>query len=322
MTHGPDPLLRDLAPADLDAARELLQQALPWDRAGVVAAEKLYGGNGRRDGQTIGAFSPAGALLGVLSQAGRWIKLLAVRPDAQQRGVGTALLAAARAFTAAQPGRTPSGQRPRLRIGDHPGNYLSPGLDERYTGAVRFLRDRGFVEIARCTNMRAPIGDNPLITPARSAALDESSARDGYTLRRAAPGDVPALTAMIEAAFAPVWAYEVARALGPGLGGEPAAHTPALPEGAAVHVALGPSGAPVAFAAHDGNNRGLGWFGPMGTLEAHRGHGLGEALLLRCLLDVRDRPEGGVIAWVGPAAFYTRACGAQPDRRFIVFEET
>ncbi len=60
----------------------------------------------------------------------------------------------------------------------------------------------------------------------------------------------------------------------------------------------------------------------MGTLEDHRGHGLGEALLLRCLMDVRQRPEGGVIAWVGPASFYTRTCGAVPDRRFVVYEET
>ncbi len=75
------------------------------------------------------------------------------------------------------------------------------------------------------------------------------------------------------------------------------------------------------FAAHDGNNRGLGWFGPMGTLDTHRGQGLGEALLLGCLLDVVDRPDGGVIAWVGPVGFYSRACGAVPDRRFVVFEE-
>ena len=80
------------------------------------------------------------------------------------------------------------------------------------------------------------------------------------------------------------------------------------------------SGAAVAFTAHDGNNRGLGWFGPMGTLPAHRGRGLGEALVLRCLADVRTRPEGRVIAWVG-RSFYARTCGAVPERRFIVYEE-
>jgi GNAT superfamily N-acetyltransferase len=143
----------------------------------------------------------------------------------------------------------------------------------------------------------------------------------GYTLRRAEAGDLPALLAMIESQFSPIWAYEVARALGPRLGGEAAAHTPELDEGAAVHLACDGASEIVAFAAHDGNNRGLGWFGPMGTLPAHRGHGLGEALLLACLADVRARPEGGVIAWVGPVSFYGRACGAVPDRSFVVYEE-
>ena len=171
-------------------------------------------------------------------------------------------------------------------------------------------------------DLRAPLDGNPLISSERVFTLCTAAEKDGYTLRRAGAEDATALLSMIERSFAPVWAYEVARALGPHLGGEAAAHTPELPEGAAVHVAYDRSDAPVAFAAHDGNNRGLGWFGPMGTLEDHRGHGLGEALLLRCLMDVRQRPEGGVIAWVGPASFYTRTCGAVPDRRFVVYEET
>ena len=59
---------------------------------------------------------------------------------------------------------------------------------------------------------------------------------------------------------------------------------------------------------------------PAGTSPEHRGRGLGEALLLRCLLDVRGLPEAGVIAWIGPRAFYARACGAVSDRRFLSLE--
>ena len=311
-------IVRPLTAADLGEAAALLAAALPWDQVAVVAAEKLFGGNGRRSGQSLGVFSRSAELLGVLAYAGRFIKLLAVRPEAQRRGIGTALLAAARAALAAA---AAGGSPPRLRIGDHPGNYLSPGVDERYAAAHAFFRARGLQEVGRCLNLRAPVRDNPLCSEERLAALRGAAAGAGYTLRRAQAADLPALLALIETKFAPVWAYEVKRALGPELGGEAAAHTPALPEGAAVHLALTAGGEPVAFAAHDGNNRGLGWFGPMGTLPEHRGRGLGEALVLACLADVRERPEGGVIAWVGPESFYARTCGAVPDRRFIVYEE-
>ena len=126
---------------------------------------------------------------------------------------------------------------------------------------------------------------------------------------------------MIAQHFSPVWSHEVERALGLELGGPAAAHTPSLFEGASVHVAHDRDGALVAFAAHDGNNRGLGWFGPTGVLPQNRGHGIGELLLLHCLRDVAARPEGGVIAWVGPVEYYARACAARPDRRFVVYEE-
>jgi predicted N-acetyltransferase YhbS len=104
-----------------------------------------------------------------------------------------------------------------------------------------------------------------------------------------------------------VWSFEVGRALaGPRR---------------AVHVAV-QNNSFVAFAAADGNNQGLGWFGPAGTDPAHRGKKLGESLLLRCLQDVRGLPEGGVIAWIGPKAFYAKACGAVDDRRFVTLERS
>ncbi|MFO0574867.1 MAG: hypothetical protein U1A78_12825 [Polyangia bacterium] len=320
--------VRPLAGAALEreAAAALLTAALPHDRIDVVLDEKLFGGNGRRPSQTLGAFSGGGELLGVLAQAGRFIKLLAVLPSAQRRGVGTALLRAARAFVAAP--EAGDGGRPRLRIGDCAGNYLSPGVDERYAAARDFFTARGFVEVGRNLNLRAALADHPLVTAERAEALEHRARDAGYRLLRAGAAEAPALLELVEREFSWWWAYELRRALGPTLPlggrwdeGEPTAHTPELPEGSGVHVALDAAGAPVAFAAHDGNNRGLGWFGPMGTLPAHRGHGLGEALLLRCLLDVRDRADGGVIAWVGPEAFYARAAGTVPDRRFTVYEE-
>lgn len=319
-----------LRPLDASSASELkeatavLAESLTWDRVAVVAEEKLFASNGKRQGYTLGAFSDADELLGVLAQAGRFIKMLAVRPDARRRGIGTALLDAARENLTRSAALENREARPKLRIADHAGNYLSPGLDVRYTGGQDFLRARGFAQVGTNQNLRAPLAENPSLRPEHLAALDAKVAAFGYTVRRATQAEQRPLADMVAKVFSPIWALEVERALGPGLGGPAAERTPQLPEGAAVHVALDPSGAPVAFAAHDGNNRGLGWFGPMGTLDAHRGKGLGELLHLLCLRDVAEsgQAEGGVIAWVGPVEFYARVCGAKLDRRFVAFEES
>jgi predicted N-acetyltransferase YhbS len=85
-----------------------------------------------------------------------------------------------------------------------------------------------------------------------------------------------------------------------------------------VHVAIR-DGAFCAFGAHDGNNRGLGWFGPTGTGPAHRGQGLGEALLLACLLDVAALHAHCEVAWIGPRPFYERVAGIASERRFVTF---
>jgi predicted N-acetyltransferase YhbS len=270
-----------LGPDALDAARTLLTAALPHDRVDVVAAEKLFGDNGARQGAAFGAWD-GDALVGVMATAGRWLKLLAVDERHRRRGIATQLLERA----AGSP----------LRVMDHPGNYLSPGLDGRYLDARAFFAARGFRELGVVENIRAPL-DAPL------RLIDVT----GYELRRVDPTDRAPLLAWIAQRFAPVWAHEVARAVdGPRR---------------AVHAAW-LDGAPIAFAAADGNNQGLGWFGPAGTDSAHRGKRLGEALLVRCLEDVRGLPEAGVIAWIGPKAFYAKTVGAVDDRRFVTLERS
>jgi hypothetical protein len=194
----------------------------------------------------------------------------------------------------------------KLRVCDHPGNYLSPGVDVRYAEAPPFLGRHGLRPTRQVENLRAPLDGNPLVLESRSAELDARCTAAGYSVARVSELTRTPVLDWIGRTFAPVWAFEAARAL-------------AGPR-AALHAAF-QGAVPVAFAAADGNNQGLGWFGPAGTEAAHRGRGLGEALLLRCLIDVQGLPEGGVIAWIGPKAFYERACGARSDRRFTVFEE-
>jgi GNAT superfamily N-acetyltransferase len=265
----------------LDEATRLLAAALPYDRVAVVAAEKLFGSDGARRGVVLGAEADDGTLAGVIAAAGRWIKVIAVAAAQRRRGVATQLLAAV-------PG---TGRR----AGDHPGNYLAPGVDVRYTEALAFFAARGFRRTAEVENIRAPL-DAPLPCPDVA----------GYAIGRPDAATRAPLLDWIGRAFAPVWAQEVALALdGPRR---------------AVHAAWA-GDTPVAFAAADGNNQGLGWFGPAGTDPAHRGKRLGEALLMRCLEDVRGLPEAGVIAWIGPKAFYAKSVGAVDDRRFIQLQE-
>jgi len=287
-------MIADLPRAALPEAAELLGAACRFDPAARVAEEKLFGpAPAPHLSAPLGAWE-GGRLRGVAVVSGRWLRLLAVHPDARGHGIGRALVDAAIA-------RARGWGATRLRSGDQPGNYLAPGVDARNAEALGFLAHLGFREVARYENLAVPLVGNPLVTPERAAALADAAAARGYTVRRAADADRSALEAFARDAFAPAWAFEVARA--------------------DVHIALTATGTIIAFGCHDGNNRGLGWFGPAGTAPEHRGAGLGQALLLPCLVDVAAAGHAdGVIAWIGPRAFYERTAGARSDRAFIVLE--
>ena len=298
--------LRALDPADLPAARELLAAACPFDPAAAVPAvaeEKLFGpGAGPVPAAASGAFEGGRALVGLSVASAGWLRLLAVTPAARGRGVGTLLLAAAESAIA----RAGAG---RARTLDQPGNYLAPGVDLRNEEAIAWLERRGYRRRRENTNLLVDVAGNPQVTAARLAELTARAAERGYLVRRAAPGDRAALLAAVALAFGRAWPFEVERALG---------HEPA-----GVHLAISrDDGAVAAFAAHDGNNRGAGWFGPAGTLEPHRGRGLGEVLLLACLLDVAAAGHATCeVAWIGPRGFYQRSAGVAGERRFLVLDK-
>ena len=65
----------------------------------------------------------------------------------------------------------------------------------------------------------------------------------------------------------------------------------------------------VGFACYDAT--ALGYFGPTGVAEAYRGKGIGKALLLTCLLEMKLKGYGyAIIGWVGPQEFYEKSAGA------------
>lgn len=294
--------------AAMAEAAELLARACAFDAAATVADEKLFGPapvlatEAGRVVDTGVTYTPKafavrdGALIGVAAIAGDRIRMLAVAPDARGHGVGTALLAACEAAARAD-------GRARVRTLDQPGNYLAPGVDARDGATLDWLARRGFAPLGEPrTNVLVRVRDNPRVSAARA---DDAAARaraKGYVVRRAHANE-PALLAAVAREFGGAWPFELARAL---------AHAPAP----AVHVATR-ADEYCGFAAHDGNNQGLGWFGPTGTWPAHRGAGLGEALLLACLVDVAADHERCEVAWIGPRPFYDRVAGVDEDRAFL-----
>ena len=285
---------------DLAAVRPIVEAAFPHDRVSIVLEEKLLGPNGARAGTTLLAWDDT-APVGVIAMAGRWIKLFAVDPTKRGKGVGIQLLDLARAWSRQRGGGG------KLRFMDHPGNYLSPGLDVREEAGRAWVAHHGFKLASENINLRVPLVGNPRVSDERLAELVDGAAARGYVVRRVQRRERDLLLKVASETFAPAWAFELGRAMD-------------LEPPAVFGAFTAEGGQLVAFAAHDANNTGLGWFGPAGTLTTHRGHKLGEALLVACLIDVRDKPEGGVIAWIGPRKFY-EAVGAVEDRRFAVYEE-
>jgi GNAT superfamily N-acetyltransferase len=284
--------------SSLAEATSILAAGCAFDRAADVAEEKLFGDGPGGSPRAMGAWG-GHALVGVAAIAADRIRVLAVAPTARRGGVGSALLAACEAAARDE-------RQTRLRTLDQPGNYLAPGVDERNVEAIGWLERRGWRRIGepRC-NVLIEVRNNPRVSAARAAELAAAAHARGYEVRRAQP-DERGLIDAVAGEFGGAWPFEIARALGDG-----------SRDAAGVHVALR-DGAYCAFAAHDGNNRGLGWFGPTGTWPAHRGQGLGEALLMACLVDVAARHAQCEVAWIGPRPFYDKVAGIAAERRFVV----
>lgn len=287
-----------IAPLDrsqLAAAELVLADACPFDRATEVAEEKLFEPGPNAPALGFGAWHE-GRLVGVAAVSGKWLRVLAVAPGARRRGLGSGLLAAC------EQAARGAGER-ELRTLDQPGNYLAPGIDVRNSYAIGWLERRGYRHRGEPrANAIVAVRDNPRVTAERYAETCARVRASGYEVRRAL-GDEQSLVDAIAREFGGAWPWEVTRAL---------ANDPP-----AVHLAT-QDGVYCAFAAHDGNNRGLGWFGPTGTWPAHRGRGLGEAVLLACLLDVAADHARCEIAWIGPRAFYDKIAGVVDDRSFAL----
>jgi mycothiol synthase len=277
---------------DLKEAVGLFLRAWAYDHVTQsLLQEKLFEDP---PGEATAAFAARAGheLVGFIGAAARaetaWIKLAAAEPARRRHGISTALLATTEAWAREAGAKT-------LRLMDHPGNYFTPGMDVRYAEAVEFFARHGFTAAGENRNLLVPL-------PAPAATRPPGA---GYELRRARHPDGDAVQALA-GSFSEAWAYEVGRAMDQDV--------------PAVHLALY-RGEPVGFAAHDGNNRGTGAFGPAGTLAPHRGRDLGQALLRACLLDIGKAGHArALIPWVSETTMYARL-GAVEGGRYRVLQK-
>ncbi|GHJ46348.1 hypothetical protein Cs7R123_36900 [Catellatospora sp. TT07R-123] len=284
------------------AVTGLLERSLLADDAAEAAeiVDLLAGSTGF---VAIDGDEPDGEVVGVaLGSTGHrdpavgHLDLLAVDPGHRRQGHGRALVEAVeemlrgRGLTAVQV----SGNAPV---------HAWPGVDVRYTPALCSLAALGYAHDRTAWNMTAELVEgSPALRETRSA--QERLAAAHVVVRAATPADLPELRPIIAAEWDAAWVAEVERAIG-GHGGCQLAFR---------------DGAPVGFAAWGGCRPS--WFGPMGTLPAATGLGIGGVLLRRCLREQADRGLRSVqIGWVGPVSFYSGAAGAVIERVFFLLRK-
>jgi mycothiol synthase len=171
-------------------------------------------------------------------------------------------------------------------VAAEPGNYFTPGVVASDSATIKFFAHRGYKEIARTQNLVAG-----------------ANGEWGAGVFRATNATRDRVLGFIENEFGRIWRFESSHAC---------ENDPAT----LVYVEV--EGEIAGFAAHEANNRGLGFFGPTGVARAHRGRGLGALLLRASLADLhRLGYERIIIPWTDAIDFYRKSCGATVDAHFI-----
>ncbi|MDE5420399.1 GNAT family N-acetyltransferase [Labilibaculum sp. DW002] len=189
-----------------------------------------------------------------------------------------------------------------MRLGDVPMNYFMPGIDPRYTPALCFAMRMGFNRFMDTSNLVVNLSDREWSDEKKISTLKS----DDIEICRATIENKDELMDFVAEEWK-LWQFELAMAY--------------KSDPIAIHVAK-LKGKIKAFSAHSANNKGLPWFGPMGTHPDLRGKGIGKVLLYRCLEDLKNLGyKTAIIPWVGPIDFYSHHAGAVVERVFWRYEK-
>jgi N-acetylglutamate synthase-like GNAT family acetyltransferase len=181
-------------------------------------------------------------------------------------------------------------------------NYLSPGIDPFYTEAVCFFERKGYKKFNDTSNLSVDLRSSSFATDREEKEISMK----GFQFRQAEQTDRVELLEWIKKYFVE-WRGEILNVF--------ATDVPT------VHIALRNKKI-CAFSAYEGNNRGTGWFGPIGTQPDQRGYGIGAILLKRCLASLAEMGfEKAIIPFVGPIPFYSYYANAKVERVFWRYEK-
>lgn len=188
-----------------------------------------------------------------------------------------------------------------VRFYDTPQNYYMPGIDPHYTPAICFAEKMGFSKFGNSFNMSVDLSQNFDVNNKIEKLKNQS-----IEIVRASKNDKTELLNFVEEEWL-LWQNEIKVAF--------------KQNPIAVHIAK-LEGKIKAFSLHSANNKGLSWFGPMGTHADMRGKGIGNILLKRCLQDLKNAGnKTAIIPWVGPIAFYSHHVEAKISRLFWRYEK-
>jgi len=294
-------LVRALADADIPALTRICQLGMEYDtwydellREKTVDAKDYDPELGlvyEEEGEIAGFIQ--GAVGKKLGKTWGWIRLLAVHPGQRCRGIGDKLLKEAEKRLIARGAGS-------LSIMDVPANYQMPGVDIRYKEAFCFLPKKGY---------KRGIPNINLICDVNTQMIDEQKEKkrlekEGFVLKKASEEDWEGLEKFLKANWE-CWIDEARSSFD---------NTPKT-----IYICIH-KGAVVGFCGYEGNNRGMGWFGPMGVDPITRGKGIGAAICLLCLQEIALLGhKRAIIPWVGPVRFYDKVCNAVIDRLFWTY---
>jgi N-acetylglutamate synthase-like GNAT family acetyltransferase len=122
--------------------------------------------------------------------------------------------------------------------------------------------------------------------------LIEKLKNEGVLIKKAMTPDLTKITSWVKETFGQGWADECTAAI--------------LSDGCWIAVK---DKKVIGFACYDATMKDF--FGPTGVQEDMRGHGIGKALLIRCLISMKERGYAyAIIGSAGPKDFYRKAVGA------------
>ncbi|HUO85646.1 MAG TPA: GNAT family N-acetyltransferase [Thermoanaerobaculia bacterium] len=273
--------------ADLSRFGDLLARAndAPYDLS-IVAEEKCLG-DGLAGKPRFRIAVTDQTAVGFSVTCGRFLRLLAVDRGQRRRGIGTLLLRDAE--------QNAGPYSDSLTVGAEPGNYFIPGVPLEDQATLGFFARHGYRAVGDLAiNMSVALED---------LTVSETPLPPGVVVDFPLPSEQEHVLRFIGTEFGPGWELEVSRAI---------QNSPPRVVIASNHDGI------AGFAAWDGNNRGLGWFGPAGVTTSARGSGLGGRMLRRALAELHHLGyKEAVVPWVSSVDYYRRACGAGISGSFV-----